>query len=261
MHTKEICEFLSRDSGTVITEILKQHWNKDKYSYMSTPRQAYGIMLLINGSAKFVFDGGTLRVNAGDIVFIPKFSRYEAVFENEIEDYLVNFDTEEKSVGLSTPSLVFRNAPISVYECFDKLVEESKSAFKSALKTKALFYLLLDEIVKSANMFLSDSYNAIDKVKRLLSENDEYSIEDIAKLCNISSSGLRKKFKESEGITLSEYRRKQKINKAKYMLESTNMSISEISDALNFYDTPYFCKIFKKHEGVSPKKYINNNKL
>lgn len=261
MQTKEICDFFSQESRTVITNILRQHWNKDKYSYMSTPRPDYGIMLLISGSARFIFEGGALQVSAGDLVFIPKSSRYEAVFENEIEDYLVNFNIDDGKIDIKSPTLVFGNSPISIYECFDRLVDESKSPLNTTLRSKACFYLLLDEIVKNANMIIHDGYDVIDKAKRLLNAENEYSVEDIAGICGISSSGLRKKFKDSEGITPSEYRCLQKINKAKYLLESTNMSISEISDALNFYDAPYFCRIFKKHEGVSPKSYINNNKL
>ena len=33
------------------------------------------------------------------------------------------------------------------------------------------------------------------------------------------------------------------------------MRISEISDALGFFDTAYFCKQFKKYTEISPKEY------
>ena len=259
MYTKEICDFLSRDINMVLLEILKQYWNKESFSYMERPRPGHGLMLLISGSAKFIFEGGELRVNAGDMVFIPKFSHYEAVFENETVDYLVNFNSED--FELNVPTLIFNNAPLVIYESFRRLVEEKQTPFNTVLNNKALFYHLVDEIVKNANVLICDNYNVIDQAKILLNEREECSIEDIAKSCNISSSGLRKKFKDSVGMTLSEYRIRQKIAKAKYMLESTNMSISEISEALKFYDAPYFCKIFKKLEGVSPKTYIKRKQI
>ena len=59
----------------------------------------------------------------------------------------------------------------------------------------------------------------------------------------------------------TQFRLKEKFNKAKYLLESTDMSVVEISDRLNFYDAAYFCKMFHKQTGLSPKQYRQKKKL
>lgn len=41
----------------------------------------------------------------------------------------------------------------------------------------------------------------------------------------------------------------------KVLLQSTELSIQEISDRLNFPDQSYMGRYFKRHEGVSPKEY------
>lgn len=45
------------------------------------------------------------------------------------------------------------------------------------------------------------------------------------------------------------------IMDAKGKLKSTGMSVGEISDSLNFPNPSFFCKYFRKHTGITPKKY------
>jgi AraC-like DNA-binding protein len=42
---------------------------------------------------------------------------------------------------------------------------------------------------------------------------------------------------------------------AKALLKSTNMTIRQISDELNFPSQSFFGKYFKRCEGASPKEY------
>ena len=45
---------------------------------------------------------------------------------------------------------------------------------------------------------------------------------------------------------------------AKSQLKSTRLSIQEISDSLNFANTSFFGKYFKRYVGMSPLAYRNN---
>ena len=68
-------------------------------------------------------------------------------------------------------------------------------------------------------------------------------------------------FKEQTGITPVEYRLYAKIKKASYLLESTDMTVYEISEQLGFFDAAYFCKMFKKYKGMTPKQFSQNKKI
>ena len=48
------------------------------------------------------------------------------------------------------------------------------------------------------------------------------------------------------------------IMDAKSQLKSTNLSIQQISDSLNFANMSFFGKYFKRHVGMSPLEYRNN---
>ena len=45
------------------------------------------------------------------------------------------------------------------------------------------------------------------------------------------------------------------ILKAKVLLKNSDMTIENISEELNFPNSPYFCRFFKKQMGCTPKEY------
>lgn len=261
MKATEILYFLNNIRDVLITEIREQYWKKQSYSYIDRPRGGYGLMLLIDGNIKFVFDGGELNAKAGDLIFLPKNSCYEAVFEDVSRDFLVNFDVFGNALPIENPTRIYSNTPLEIYKTFGAFVEGNCLGNIMSLKSRAEFYLLIDKILKNDTTVPTNGIRAIEKAKQMLTDTCDHSIEEIAKSCNMSETGLRRKFKETEGMTLVEYRIRKNIQKAMYLLEATDATISEISDELNFYDTAYFCRMFKKIVGVSPKQFVKSKKM
>lgn len=256
MYRLPILDFLQRDCAFFVTKAIKQHWSQTRYSYRTKPRPDNGLMLLLHGEIKLLAGDGVLTARAGDVVFLPKSSHYEAVFEREAEDYLVNFDGPEGALEISAPVRLLQNAPFSCSEAFAALVEERLSGDPSSLRFKGLLYMLLDSIVTGAN----GESRTVEKAKKLLS-GEELKISEIANRCGISESGFRKEFKAETGLSPTEYRLDARITKAKYLLESTDMNVSEIADALRFYDAAYFCRMFKLRTGLSPMQFAKRKQL
>ncbi|MBO5415809.1 MAG: helix-turn-helix transcriptional regulator [Clostridia bacterium] len=83
--------------------------------------------------------------------------------------------------------------------------------------------------------------------------------EDIANAVNISVSYMNKRFKAEMGITPMKHLTNHRIQRAKILLENTELSIAEISNSVGFSDPNYFCLVFKKHcNGLSPSAYRKN---
>ena len=57
------------------------------------------------------------------------------------------------------------------------------------------------------------------------------------------------------GSSPVEYRTKKRIEKAKLLLETTDIPIKEIVEMLGFYDAAYFYKVFEKSTSLTPKQY------
>ena len=64
-------------------------------------------------------------------------------------------------------------------------------------------------------------------------------------------------FKRKSGVGFSDYVTQVRIGKAKELLTTTNMSISDISRSTGFDVLSSFNRSFKKNTGVSPGEYRN----
>lgn len=80
------------------------------------------------------------------------------------------------------------------------------------------------------------------------------SVPDIARLCNMGISNLKKTFSIYSGIGIMNYFNRLKIAGAKTMLKN-GMSVSEVAESLGFANQNYFSTVFKRVEGISPSDY------
>ena len=103
----------------------------------------------------------------------------------------------------------------------------------------------------------SSKYKTIYAVADYISENfdRQLSLDNLAGQFFISKYYLSRTFKEITGYGINEYINIHRIQRAKRLLEETDMSISEISIALGYESMTYFEKIFKTYMTLSPLKY------
>ena len=103
----------------------------------------------------------------------------------------------------------------------------------------------------------NDLENRINKAKLLIGENYATGIrlEDIATEINMSYSWFRKLFKEYTGFSPASYIQEMKLQKAKSLLISSNLSLKEIAFSLNFDTVSYFSSAFRKKTGYTPLQY------
>lgn len=92
--------------------------------------------------------------------------------------------------------------------------------------------------------------------------NEEISYDDLGKVTHLSKSHLMKVFKESLGISISEYINRRRVYEAKRMLLSTNeVSITEIAYQVGFKQLSHFSASFKKITGHSPEKFRRTTRI
>lgn len=85
--------------------------------------------------------------------------------------------------------------------------------------------------------------------------NRPVSLDELAKVCNVSKSYLIKVFKSAYHTTPLQYHLLQRINRSKYLLKCSNQTISEIAAAVGFDNIHSFSRCFKHSVGISPTEF------
>jgi transcriptional regulator GlxA family with amidase domain len=81
------------------------------------------------------------------------------------------------------------------------------------------------------------------------------TLKNIAEQFDMSPRNFSRRFKLAIGKTPIKYLHEMRLNNAKELLQSSNLSVAEIAYKVGYNDMSYFAKLFKKELYVSPKEY------
>jgi len=81
------------------------------------------------------------------------------------------------------------------------------------------------------------------------------TLDDVAGAVSLSSVYFSSIFKKETGQNFSDFLMEYRLNIAKNLLKSSNLSIKEIAHEVSFADPRYFSKVFKKAVGIKPTEF------
>ena len=84
-------------------------------------------------------------------------------------------------------------------------------------------------------------------------------VDDLARVVNLSPSRLNHLFKLAVGVPLSKYVRALRMQRAKELLETTFLSVKEITAEMGYKDESHFVQNFKAAYGSTPAQYRRNH--
>lgn len=84
---------------------------------------------------------------------------------------------------------------------------------------------------------------------------DPITLKEIADSLGYTEYYLSKKFKAETGVSLKSFIRDKRIERAKFLLKNTPLTMQEISVRLQFSSQSYFTETFRKATGVIPTEY------
>ena len=85
--------------------------------------------------------------------------------------------------------------------------------------------------------------------------DEKVSLTKVAKSVHISPNYLSERFKEVTGVNFVDYIARTRTEKARELLENSNLRISEIAFAVGFQSLSQFNRTFKKLSGRSPSAF------
>lgn len=123
-----------------------------------------------------------------------------------------------------------------LYQLFFSLADSGRAAHSISTPETALF--------KEAVRFMQKSVS------------EQLTVNDIARHCGISQSGLKRTFSKFAGMSVHKYFLSLKLNAAINLLQE-GKTVAEVTDILNFSSQSYFSAAFSREMGSPPSKFKN----
>jgi AraC-like DNA-binding protein len=162
----------------------------------------------------------------------------EAIVESIEMEYQNNQDEFSKEIIISQLSTLFKYAN-RFYE-------------RQFINRKELTNALLEQFNQQLESYFDSGQ---------LQEKGIPSIEQIAESLSVSQRYLSDTLKKETGKTSTEHLQLYLIDEAKNILLNPDKTISEVAYELGFEYPPYFSRLFKKKEGISPTEYREKYRL
>lgn len=235
---------------------VRQNWSADtNYNRMEIPRHRNALLLLTDHPAVFQLpDEKTFQANVGDVILLPKNSRYILHFlvpnEQQTHPVVINFrlsDSEGNELTCDSGVVKLCSDDGSLAPLFYTSAELYKSALTVPLKAKVF------ELFGELFPIIENDMCCIEFINQHYTER--FSIPLLAQRCALSESTYRKRFRQLTGLSPIQYINRLKIEKACQLILTGDISMQEISDFLNFYNLPYFYKVFREITGLTPLQY------
>jgi two-component system response regulator YesN len=89
---------------------------------------------------------------------------------------------------------------------------------------------------------------------------EHFSLPALARQVGMSKYRLSHRFHEVLGVTFRDYLLSVRLERAKALLATGHVSITEVAQAVGFSDLPRFDKVFKRYTGLTPSAYRSSSR-
>ena len=245
-------------------EMEKRLSDQLRYLTISAIDEEWGIVVTTVGY-QFIPPKGNypLSKHPDNYNFKPQTGRilneYQLVYITKGSGYFSSQSCKMQKINAGTMILLFPGEwHVGLYEDILKFASQEKTGYQEMISSIVL-HILGTVYYKRRNNSFTNTYvvDKINEARILMKEQVENPLtpEEIASRLGLGYSWFRRMFKEYTGVSPAQYQLQQKLLKAKELLTSSSMNISEIAYSLKFENAGQFSTFFKKKEGVTPSEF------
>lgn len=200
-----------------------------------------------------------------------KRGRFQGAFDYlraHVQEMTANYTTDVYEFKSFLGNLIFNVTVLLGNMGFEiKELEKNKYGYFKAIEDSGS----ASEAIDSLNAFIAEAGGCIAEkssgagagnanMKRLLDYihlhyAEPLNLTEMAKHFHFNPSYLSSYFSSHNEEGFVDYLHKVRTEKAEELLRAGEATISEISGLVGYSDHSYFCKVFKKHTGLSPSRY------
>lgn len=232
-------------------------------------RKNYNSLLIthiLDGSFTYIKDGKHITAHKGDTVILDCYKPHEYYTNDNFESIWVHiagansyklFEEIEKSEGNLIKCKDVQHLRKLLFRIFDGMKGDYPT---TELSVSLDIYKIFTELLnpQSTKSKGESSYeDSIQTVKEYIAENlnENLTVGALAEIINMSSSHFSRVFKQQTGFSPYDYILISRLNRAKYLLQVTNMTVSAIAYEIGFNSESNFIYFFTENEGISPGKF------
>ena len=231
-----------------------------KQERISRPNGFYlnQIFLVRSGEGVLVCGGRSYDLRKNDMFYIEANTPHEyyGTGDNFRISYMgffgSGFDAIRKYYGLSEYG-VYNNRSNKTTE---KALMDVFGLFDTPCELPVLCSAAFSAVAVFFDRPLKKEYCPIETVMGYLERNwdTDMTLSEILEFYPYSKSKLCSDFKKTYGVTIFEMLIKVRLKHARYMITNDpSMRLAEVSHSCGFNDVSYFCKMYKRYYGTSPK--------
>lgn len=198
-------------------------------------------------------------------VMMPKKNGYELCETLKLDDRTSHIpivlltakaDSESKIAGLKRGADAYLLKPFNEEELYIRL--EKLLELRNRLQER---YRGLEPTPPSEDSVLQQEDAFIAEIRQVVEANisdEEFGIPELCKAVGVSRTQLHRKIKALTTYSTSHFIRLIRLQKAKFLFKTTNLTISEVAYQVGFKYHTYFTRSFTEEFGQTPKDFIKN---
>lgn len=237
----------------------------NRYRVERTTFDSYLLIYTLEGKGTVITPGGKSICLKDDIALIDC-NQAHSYFANEFWDFLwfhFNGNASRRLVSFILSrqgTITHATDPWQTTQCFEYLTKaQTENSVALEITLSSYIHHILAELAayEMYGKALSSKPDIASRAARYISQHcsEPLSIQQIADEVGVSKSSLCHIFKNETGFSPYDYMIGRRIDIAKDLLWSTDLTISEISDRVGFQSESHFIKTFRMRTKMSPTTF------
>jgi len=226
------------------------------------------VLLVVRSAASFLLKGRECFTDGNAVIIFnkdtPQF--YGSSTCDFINDW-VHFDCDEEDLlfladlGIEFDKLLKLQNVSELSSLIKRMCFEKYSSNKNAMRSVALYLHLLLLKISDLQVQKQSADSALHKQLTDLKNNifsqpqHNWRIDDISKALSVSKSYLQHQYKSLFGSSIKRDVIVSRIEYSKYLLFSTDYTVTAVSHLCGFENHVHFMRTFKKETGLTPSVY------
>lgn len=231
------------------------------------------IIKLVEGTIILLRNGSNIKYSLDEMnskICVINFTK--EFFDSNLKAQMADCPILYDFIRLDTKKIEYLVFDITNYDIVNKylnflLYEITRTNEKNEKLVKAALVLFLTNLhnLHQDSLIISESsmmenYDVGRWLKYMVDNYSTVSLSSMAKDFNFNPTYFSLRFKTLANDSFSNKLREIKLEKAKWLLITTDLSVQNVSEIIGFKEKSYFFRIFKKRYGMTPLKYRKVNR-